>query len=575
MQRGRGKRGGGRGSDNSRRENIKSSSMALATHGGFHKKSEQQAARRAAGYAKRVLGASTLAGTDSHVEDVTAYQVMITGLPIAALSNVLPLVEFLRSKLDRPVTITNSKVLNNKLFFTVANEGDARSLELLSPLTYNNERITIKSASTTIRRVNISRIGVLEKSFAALVAATYDVQNRMMDLSNIKGKISGVEVDFNESGTIAALWRVLQRKCAQVESVTFANNGIHALYGFAQASSCRSLINFSFLNNSIADLEQLDHMRHIKVKELDLRNNQVTIHPKYKTEMGRKFPTLRFLDGQEVGLLCSFDVPSYITTGAVEIPPSNPVFFESQEIKSFVVTFMAKYFKLFDDARDKLLDAYTDDSNFSLTIGDPCRVTVIRNLIKYNRNLLKRQELDERVKLLSSGRLNISKLLAELPKTVHNLNVCAIDAYSLRSGVSAVPIAVIHIMGPLMLGDEKVGFDRVLMLAPPSARSEGWPGVIVNDQLQLFDAPLQFAQLQPQQPPTPATSPQPPAVASPSPSVPQSHLVMAERLVQETRLQAQYAVQCLEAAGWNYDAALVSFQQKQAAGQIPPQVLIS
>eukprot|EP01106_Pelomyxa_sp_JSP_P001501 TRINITY_DN1227_c0_g1_i3.p1 TRINITY_DN1227_c0_g1~~TRINITY_DN1227_c0_g1_i3.p1 ORF type:complete len:535 (-),score=160.08 TRINITY_DN1227_c0_g1_i3:62-1588(-) len=501
----------------------------------------------------------SMGGYDRNLEDASAFQVMVTGFK--ANTSVEVIMNALATRSGHSITYSNAQILNHRLFFTVTTQREAEQLCSLSPFLINNDKVTMSYSANAQRRDNMKRFSAIERAMQEYVGASYDQRRKYLDMSSVNSKIKGVTIDFNSPSLCNGMWRTLLRVCPSVETVNFANNGIKTLAGFVSSASLKFLRNFCFSNNEIAEVKDIGFLKHIRImRELDFRQNPVVMAPGYKTEVEHMFASLRFLDGEQVKYLRNFRLPSFCGGGVV-FPPMLPFYCDDDTTRSLATQFLTKYFELFDKQRELLLDAYSDTSRFSITVTMPEDRTTpskLTSMDRFDRNLLRRTSIDSQRELLRTGRLRISEMIVGLPPTSHRLADCSMDAYVSTKLSPSSPVMLVHTLGPLVLGESNVAFNRTFVLVPNPNSRGGWPVTIVNDQLHL--RPLMGPVVPPPQPPAPAT-----------PALDGQRQAMVQQLMGETRLVEQYALQCLDAASWDYQRALSLFQISKDQSKLPPE----
>ncbi|KAH3732982.1 TAP Cterminal subfamily protein [Pelomyxa schiedti] len=456
--------------------------------------------------------------------------------------------DFIKSKLDKPIAIIEPRVFGPRCFFEVSTQAEAMSFQALSPLLYKSEKLIITAVTPKTGGTAQSSGRVLESAIQEYVNRAYNREAKFLDLSSLRTKISVTTVDFNVTATYATLWRILARSTPQVESLSFSGNNISTLTGFglAEVTRLKDLKNFSFSNNTISEIQQLDHLKRIRVRELDLRQNPIYGLANYKTDVERKFPQLRFLDGAEVKMLRAFVLPSFITSGAAELPPQIPDFTDTEDTRRTAAQFLTMFFDKYDKDRTELRDAYTEQSFFSMSmLGGKGIQEAFRTS---NRNLLRAHDTANDASLLRFGKQQILQIIGSMPTSTHHLQECTFDSYVVQSMPGAI-LLCINCYGRVSMNDTSYSFTRTFLLAPNRSgiAQDVWPIVILNDQLHMED----FCRLL-------------------VPKKRDDHAELANKLIRETRLLECYAVQCLESTNWNYDEALAAFKTRYATGGIPP-----
>ncbi|KAH3762872.1 TAP Cterminal subfamily protein [Pelomyxa schiedti] len=488
------------------------------------------------------LQAQNYASASLPVEGKADCKIMICGWKKSF--KVTELGDVLASKLGRPITLSDQKEFGNRCFLSVPTEADAKSLQTLTPLPFRGEMLKIVAL---VKKPPPGR--VLEMALHAYVTRSYNSEAKFLDLSSLKTKIDVTTMDLNLSTTYSTLWKVLLRCAPQIESLSFSGNNIHSLSGFDhyEATKLRDLKNFCFSNNAISEMVQVNHLKRLRVRELDFRQNPIFGLQNYKMEVEKKFPQLRFLDGAEVKMLRSFVLPGYIVTGTSELPAQITDYSDCEDTRRTASQFLTMFFEKFDQERGDLRDAYTDQSFFSMSmLGEKRFQDTFR---ASNRNLLRLNDSSDRQSsLLRFGKQEIQQFIGSMPTTAHHLNECSFDSYVIQS-MPGVILLCIQCYGRLSMNENSYSFSRTFLLAPNKSgvAQTLWPVVILNDQLHLED----FVRL----------------------LVPRKRNERAEilaALMKQTRLLEVYATQCLESTQWNYDEALAAFQSRMSAGAIPP-----
>jgi hypothetical protein len=76
-------------------------------------------------------------------------------------------------------------------------------------------------------------------------------------------------------------------------------------------NSAPSVCNLSLEDNNIGDVAQLDHLTKLPLRELVLRDNPIALDVvAYRAAIKRRFPSLKYLDTQEIKPLIEFNVVS-------------------------------------------------------------------------------------------------------------------------------------------------------------------------------------------------------------------------------------------------------------------------
>jgi len=282
---------------------------------------------------------------------------------------------------------------------------------------------------------------------------------------------------------------------------------MHTLQAFYHLPKYISTVaNLSFDGNVITKFEELDSLKEIKLREIVLSNNplkQTIDETKYRSEVLRRFPNLKYLDGKKVEPLVSFGLPSYMSGS---LPPIKGNLFDSSQTQSLVETFLKKYFEMYDaEKRSDLVEAYTDNSYFSLSASSDTPHAYKSK----SRNLLYLKDAARKKMLLHVGKINIVHFLSSLPQTRHEFTDVRVDSFVMKD-ISTTPILYINIHGSFReaTSTTSLSYNRTFLLSPVQPNSSsaihGWPAVVLNDQLHVHG----FAALPPCQQPPQTTQPQ-------------------------------------------------------------------
>lgn len=328
--------------------------------------------------------------------------------------------------------------------------------------------------------------------------------------------------------------------------------------------------------NRVKDIHQLDAIKDLKLEELKLIGNPVCNKYKsrqndYISDVRKRFPRLLRLDDTELPRPIVFDV----VDEAAKIPPSQRMFIADTKAQEIASQFLQQYFTIFDsESRQPLLDAYDEHACFSMTITTSNNK--LNGYLMENRNLFRIYDTGRRQKLLKHGRLPVVSFISEMPRTRHFL-----DTFTMDIALVTQAMMFITITGYFQELDNKEQpirhFNRTFIIVP-----EGGGYCIRNEQLHISQPPeAQLKQLNQQlnstpilnnQSETPAilpqtsTEPAKPILTELSEDVKQQ---MTLTLSQQTNMNLEWSLKCLQETQWNYDNALSAFQEFFKRGQIP------
>ncbi|XP_029156368.1 nuclear RNA export factor 1-like [Nylanderia fulva] len=331
-------------------------------------------------------------------------------------------------------------------------------------------------------------------------------------------------------------------------------------------------------DNKIKDIHQLDAIKDLKLEELKLIGNPVCNKYKsrqndYISDVRKRFPRLLRLDDTELPRPIVFDV----VDEAAKVPSSQRMFIADTKAQQIASQFLQQYFTIFDsDNRQPLLDAYDEHACFSMTITTSHN-NKLNGYLMENRNLFRIYDTARRQKLLKHGRLPVVSFISEMPRTRHFL-----DTFTMDISLVTQVMMFITITGYFQeLNKEQPirHFNRTFIIVP-----EGGGYCIRNEQLHISQPPeAQLKQLNQllnstpmlnNQSETPAilpqtsTEPAKPILSELSEDVKQQ---MTMTLSQQTNMNLEWSLKCLQETQWNYNNALSAFQEFFKRSQIPPE----
>ncbi|XP_043803454.1 nuclear RNA export factor 1-like [Apis laboriosa] len=326
-------------------------------------------------------------------------------------------------------------------------------------------------------------------------------------------------------------------------------------------------------DNKIKDINQIDTIKDLKLEELKLEGNPVCNKYKsrqndYISDVRKRFPKLLRLDGMELPKPILFDV---VDEGN-KMPPSQRMFVANAKAQEIASQFLQQYFLIFDsENRQPLLDAYVEHACFSMTMSYTHSTNKLNGYLMENRNLYRINDTNKRQKLLKQGRLPIVSFISEMPQTSHYLNTFTMDISLITDGMMLTTVT--GLFKELDKKEQPIRyFNRTFIIVP-----EGSGYCIRNEQLHISQpTDTQLRQLNNQNSETQITNP---GSHTPSSSGTAKSLSvqlpedvkqqMTMTLSQQTNMNLEWSLKCLEEVLWNYDNALSAFQEFYKRGQIP------
>ncbi|KAL6254195.1 hypothetical protein P5V15_014817 [Pogonomyrmex californicus] len=361
-----------------------------------------------------------------------------------------------------------------------------------------------------------------------------------------------------------------------LEALNLESNKLYNIERLSVLSKKLSKLKILYIGeNKIRDIHQLDFIKDLKLNELKLTGNPMCNKYKsrqsdYVSDVRKRFPKLLHLDGIELPRPIVFDVVDEVT----KILPSQRMFVADAKAQEIASHFLQQYFTIFDsENRQPLLDAYDEHACFSMTITSTYN-NKLNGYLMENRNLFRINDTIKRQKLLKQGRLPVVSFISEMPRTRHLLNTFTMDI-SLATQTMMF-ITITGYFQEVNNKDEPIRhFNRTFIIVP-----EGDGYCIRNEQLHISQPPeAQLKQLHQQlnqqlnnqqtQPETPAlvsAEITKPMTTEPSDDIKQQ---MTMTLSQQTTMNLEWSLKCLQETQWNYNNALSAFQEFYKRGQVP------
>lgn len=286
------------------------------------------------------------------------------------------------------------------------------------------------------------------------------------------------------------------------------------------------------------------------------------------SDVRKRFPKLLRLDGMELPKPILFDVADE----GNKMPPSQRMFVANAKAQEIASQFLQQYFLIFDsENRQPLLDAYVEHACFSMTMSYTHSTNKLNGYLMENRNLYRINDTNKRQKLLKQGRLPVVSFISEMPQTSHYLNTFTMDISLITDGMMLTTVT--GLFKELDKKEQPIRyFNRTFIIVP-----EGSGYCIRNEQLHISQpTDTQLRQLNNQNSETQITNP---GSHTPSSSGTAKSLSvqlpedvkqqMTMTLSQQTNMNLEWSLKCLEEVLWNYDNALSAFQEFYKRGQIP------
>ncbi|KAI0661505.1 NTF2-like protein [Cubamyces menziesii] len=413
------------------------------------------------------------------------------------------------------------------------------------------------------------------------------------------------------------VFKIASKLRPEVETISLAHNDLNSGRMMTTlAHYLPKLANLSLEGNKLAGWKEIDYISGKRgrlsqlrelvlvgnpMRELEYKNNRAQ---QYKSEIARRFPTLEMLDGEPVTRV-GFDAPTNAPSSSTRPHAKLSSFAWNMEPPfiagvdgSIVSNFLMRYFPLFDNQRGALLDVYAPDATFSFSANTaiPPRARIeglhvskefpnqrklewapwLSGGLGGSRNLDRMTGgLQKVTQTLHLGNEQAVKAMADLPGTKHDVagtpEKFSVDAFPVRQGERTNLLVTIHGQFSELPSQGIRSFDRsfVLAIAPEGSRAKqsGWDVVILSDQLVIRAYSSHEA-----------WRPGPMRVQAgdllPSPGLqealkplPEPQRTLMLDLVLRTRLNLQFAEECLKNNDWDLERAMANFEQVK--GNLP------
>ncbi|RYP40705.1 hypothetical protein DL769_011726 [Monosporascus sp. CRB-8-3] len=493
-------------------------------------------------------------------------------------------------KITRPVRIKKSHVNGDFVFITASKE-DAEEILKLNNFSWAGTTLSISETSESSPAAGQPAMSSdaleIKEQLRNILSLRYDVETKFLNLSTL-GEDPGLQsMGFFSSATgpdkMVKMFRALMAICdgifktpkdrrEQVVSVSLAGNNIDdVLQIMALSDTFPELVNLDLSRNQFKDLKGLQKWRHRlrNIQTLLLNENPIEIaNPNYRVELTSWFPKLQNLSGTQVRTpeqVAAEEAASRPTP----IPQNGPDF---RDIGGIGEGFIKEFMWMYDIDRHALAAKYYDDqSTFSVSVNNRAphppdvQPPTWSAYIKYSRN--HSMITHQRYQRLFTGTNLIQGIWQKLPPTSHPDLVTQIDKYMIDchpisgladptgrepNGASGMIITIhgeFDDQDPDTMKTAKRSFSRTLILGPGVPDRN--PIRVISDMLTL----KAYNPLQPVQ------------SLQPSDQEVQKQQMVLE-LSKQTGMTPEYSKLCLEGVNWNFEQALIAFNEKKA--QLPP-----
>jgi nuclear RNA export factor len=367
------------------------------------------------------------------------------------------------------------------------------------------------------------------------------------------------------------LFKTPEAKRNAIDSVSLASNSLDYVGPvFDLAETFPDLLHLDLSNNNFTAIKQLNRWRgrFKRLQTLILDSNPIIqVEPNYTKEVMEWFPKLQNLNN--VVVRTPEQVAAEEEKAKASLIPQRGTDF--RDVAGLGERFIREFFPMYDTNRDALLSAYYDEhSTFTLAVdmGGP-RDTNVPVLpwapyLSFSRNHQRITTEAGRFQRYMKG-VNIQEIWKKLPATNHpdlatNLEKYIIDCHPMQGlhdpvhhkvqGEDGLIITMHGEFDELEASSGKTGkrsFSRTFVIGP------GLPGrnpIRVNSDM-LSITPWS---------PVPVV-----AVAAQGPSPEEQQQLMVLELSKRTNMVPEFSKMCLATAEWNFDQALVVFEEKRVS----------
>jgi nuclear RNA export factor len=430
----------------------------------------------------------------------------------------------------------------------------------------------------------------LRAKLQSVLARRYLAENKLLKLDALATDAELVNLGMFENRERAlktfkglmvicdGLFKTAKEKQEAIESISLANNNIDDVGQVENvALTFPQLKNLDMSGNLIGNTQALTPWKG-KFKQLEtiyFSGNPIeAAEPNFHATLLDWFPKLQIINGTQLRTAEQIQQTAAASLPK-PIPQRGPDF---RDVNGIGETFLVDFFTAYDNDRQGLASRlYDEGSQFSLAVDRPPARESGGGLpwstyIKVSRNLFKITTPNARIQRLFKGVNLIYELWKDLPLTRHPSIKEATSKYIMdchplpglvdpsgqsRAGVDGL---IISVHGEFEECDQQTkatglrSFSRTFILGP------GQPGKgpirVVSDMLSLraheslpnvFAAPVE-------QPVT-------------QPSQPNQQQAMVAELSKQTGMTPQYSEMCLSQVGWDFDKAVVMFNEKKS--QLP------
>ncbi|XP_003745838.1 nuclear RNA export factor 1 [Galendromus occidentalis] len=488
----------------------------------------------------------------------------------------------LTSRCKCPLKMFNFHLDANCAIFFVREHRTAQELKKL-----NNTIVTPQGTkmSVIMRTSDLPQVpsitDVIENAIKQAMSNRYDTDSKQLNLSQFESDESllskGLYLPLCRVNVANCVVSVITDHIPEVVGIDISRNEMYNVNCLAPlAVKCKELKILKMAGNRIKHVRDLDPLKGLPLTVATFAGCPFTHHYKevddYVSAIRERFPRVTMLDQKELPPPIVFDIEEE----KILVPRSMPSFLPDESVKPLVVGFVEQFFFCFDrEDRGPLLDAYHEAALFSLSSANIAnsKYSKDREKLDYNgqsRNFLRMQhDEDLKRRLLVQGRLNVIDFFKKFEKTQHDPNSFIVDL-----SLMMPTMMVFHVSGVFRekrpdgsFFPNLRSFQRTFVVVPQGSGlaivNEEWFITIATDkQSRAYQEPS------PSRPPSPAI-----AGTSTMTDMTSREEVLASFMA-ATKMNRQFAVDCLEQNNWNPESAYAVFWQLSQSKKLPPEAFV-
>ncbi|EAL50738.2 mRNA export factor mex67, putative [Entamoeba histolytica HM-3:IMSS] len=348
----------------------------------------------------------------------------------------------------------------------------------------------------------------LQSVVKELISRCYTAGDFSINLDNLQQKLQALGYQRNfDNVALNKIFELIALSKPALKAVHYCNNNLTSLVSFKNLGRLfPSLMGLDLTNNSIRQIDQLDHIKDLPLEVLTLLNNPITQDPNYLliqivfyfslfystssavlkeyishlfSQIRTYFKKIRLLDQKPLGTAFQFPISISNNLPSIEIG-----YFASFDIYSYANGFLTQYFELLDKNPGDLIRFYSPSSIFSLTLSDG----VATFLSTSNRNHANQFAQNEYVSRLYIGPKIAPLFVNKFEHCTHKMNNIAFDVCQIQIPPLFPTVLNITAFGKCELNSREMNFYRTFILTPDN--------IIINEHLHLFKGDIPFVVVQ-------------------------------------------------------------------------------